>query len=162
MIMGRLRSMASVFLCSGDRILLLYRQGSRVANNQWIGSAGGHFEPGELTDARACVLRELREETGLDPSALTDLRLRYITLRNVNGEVRINYYFFAGIDGEPALISDEGTLKWFDLADVPTEAMPFSARFMMEHYRATGRFTDNLYGGISNGETVIFTEMPPA
>ena len=47
------------------RKLCLYRIGSRVVSNKYIGSAGGHFEPQELNDPRACVLRELQEELGL-------------------------------------------------------------------------------------------------
>ena len=59
---GRLRNMTAVYLLRGSRVLLLYRQGGRVVNDVWTGSAGGHFERDELNDARACVLRELNEE----------------------------------------------------------------------------------------------------
>ena len=59
---GKLRNMTSVYLICEDKMLLLYRQGSRVVNDMWIGSAGGHFEENELNDAGACVLRELEEE----------------------------------------------------------------------------------------------------
>ena len=58
----RFRHMTSVYLRRDGRLLLLYRTGSRVVNNQWIGTAGGHFEPSELNDPTACVLRELRDE----------------------------------------------------------------------------------------------------
>lgn len=33
--------MTSVYLLQGGKMLLLYRQGSRVVNQVWIGSAGG-------------------------------------------------------------------------------------------------------------------------
>lgn len=62
---GKLRNMTSVYLSKGERMLLLFRQGGRVVNNVWVGSAGGHFEEYELNDARACVLRELEEELGI-------------------------------------------------------------------------------------------------
>ena len=75
------RNMTAIFLCQEDKILLLYRQGSKVVNNVWIGSAGGHFEPEELNDAQACVLRELREELGLGEEDVQDLHLKYIMLR---------------------------------------------------------------------------------
>lgn len=65
---GKLRNMTSIYITSADRILLLLRQGGRVVNNVWVGSAGGHFEEFELNDARACVLRELKEELGLTDS----------------------------------------------------------------------------------------------
>lgn len=64
---GRLRCMTAVYITRGEEMLLLYRVGSRVVAPSWCG-IGGHFEPEELNDARACVLRELREEAGLTPS----------------------------------------------------------------------------------------------
>ncbi len=39
---GTLRNMASVYISKGDRMLLLNRQGGRVVNNVWVGSAGGN------------------------------------------------------------------------------------------------------------------------
>ena len=45
---GKLRNMTSIYITSEDNMLLLFRQGSRVANNVWVGSAGGHFENFEL------------------------------------------------------------------------------------------------------------------
>lgn len=38
---GTLRNMASVYISKGNKMLLLYRQGSRVVNDVWAGSAGG-------------------------------------------------------------------------------------------------------------------------
>ena len=90
-----LRNMAGIYLLNNDRILLLYRRGSKVANNTWIASAGGHFEEYELNDAKACALREIQEELSVTEEMLSDMRLRYITLRMTNGEIRQNYYFFA-------------------------------------------------------------------
>lgn len=62
---GKLRNMTSVYLTNADHMLLLLRQGGRVVNNVWVGSAGDHFEMFELNDAKACVLRELEEELNL-------------------------------------------------------------------------------------------------
>ena len=59
----RLRNMTSLYITGERGILCLYRVGSRVANHKYIGSAGGHFENCEMNDPRACVLRELREES---------------------------------------------------------------------------------------------------
>ena len=42
--LGRLRNMTSIYLVNDENMLLLYRQGGRVVNNVWTGSAGGHFE----------------------------------------------------------------------------------------------------------------------
>lgn len=45
---GKLRNMSSVSVAKNGKVLLLYRQGSRVVNNVWIGSAGGYFKNYEL------------------------------------------------------------------------------------------------------------------
>lgn len=155
------RNMTSIFLCCEDKILLLFRQGSRVVNNVWIGSAGGHFEPEELNDAEKCVLRELKEELGIDREKVQDFHLKYIMLRHVNGEVRVNYFFFGILpDGiEMELQSEEGILRWFDLEEINALEMPLSTKYAMEHYLSEGRFDQALYGGVVNGEKAVFTPM---
>ncbi len=160
--MSKQRNMTSIFLGCEGKILLLYRQGSKVVNNVWIGSAGGHFEPEELNNAQACILRELTEELGINKEQLKDLRLRYIVMRHVNGEVRINYFFFAELPGgiEMNLTSAEGRLQWFTHEEVKGLEMALSAKYALEHYLEVGQFNQTLYGGIANGETVVFTEMP--
>ena len=157
----KVRNMTGLYLTCGDQILLLYRQGSRVVNNLWVASAGGHFEESELNDSRACVLRELREELGLAEEALTDLLLRYVTLRRMKGEVRVNYYYFAELKNgtDMQLESEEGTLKWFPMDEINGLEMPFTAGFVLKHYLETGRHTASLYGGVADGEKAVFVEM---
>ncbi len=142
--------MTSIFLCCNDKILLLNRQGGSVVNNVWIGSAGGHFEEFELNDARACVLRELNEELSLTEDMLSDLRLRYITMRHANGEIRINYFYFANLENgtEMDLSSNEGVLGWFDYDEIKELGMSFSGQNVMKHYMEIGRFNQELYGGL--------------
>lgn len=156
---GRLRNMTSVYLTGERGILCLFRIGSRVANNKYVGSAGGHFEKDELNDAKACVLREMQEELGLTETDVADLKLRYITLRLKNGEIRQNYYFFGRLITEKPLNSSEGNLQWFSYAEVEHLHMPASAKHMMLHYLKTGRFDDNLYAGITENEGTRFVMM---
>ncbi len=160
---GKLRNMTSVYITnkSKNKMLLLFRQGGRVVNNVWVGSAGGHFEEYELNDAKACVLRELEEELGLRESDIDNLSLRYITLRRINGEIRQNYFFFAELnDVNKELVSNEGKIRWFDFSELSELDMPFSAKFVIEHYLKIGYGTDEIYGGVSDGEKVIFIKMP--
>lgn len=159
---GQLRNMASLYLLKGNNILLLYRQGGRVVNNVWVGSAGGHFEEYELNDAKACVLRELKEELGITEKEIENLRLRYITLRRSKGEIRQNYYFFADLKDEvnQEFSSNEGISKWFPLSEIMSLKMPFTLQYVMEHYLRIGYNTHIIYGGIADGKSVVFTEMP--
>lgn len=156
-----LRNMTAIYLLCGEEILLLYRSGSKVVNNVWVGSAGGHFEETELNDPRGCVLRELQEELGILECELTNLQLRYIVLRKVKGEIRQNYYFFAEIERnkKDKLISNEGNLKWFSLDELSGLEMPPSAKQMIEHYLVCGRFDNKIYVGVSGERSTTFSEF---
>ena len=158
---GKLRNMATVYLTCGDKMLLLHRQGKSVAADLWIGSAGGHFEPEDLGDARACVLREMREELGLTASQIEDLALRYVVLRRVENEIRQNYYFFAELPNgtEQELTSNEGDLRWVQMEELSQYEMPITARCALQHWLAAGRHTDAVYGGVADAKQVFFTEM---
>lgn len=159
---GKLRNMTSIYLRKGDRFLLLYRMGSRVIGNSYTGTAGGHFEESELNDAKACVLRELQEETGLTEQDIINFSFRYITLRLKNGEVRQNYYFFADLAehvDEERLSSNEGELRWFATEEMEELPMPHSAKYMLLHYIKKGQYTNCLYGGITTEDDVMFTEL---
>lgn len=157
---GKLKSMTSLYLEKGDKLLLLYRIGSREVKESYIGTAGGHFEKEELNDAKACVLRELYEETGLCSADIEGLSLRYVTLRLRAGEIRQIYYFFAALKEDSRDIeSNEGRLQWIDKGDALKYEMPFTAKYVVQHYLETGRKTNALYGGIAVEEGVVFTEL---
>lgn len=154
-----LRNMTSVYLTGEKGILCLYRIGSRVASNRWIGSAGGHFEPEELNDPRKCVLREMQEELGLTETDVEGLALRYITHRLMEGEIRQNYYFFARLKEDRELWSTEGNLRWMSFDEIPDLYMPVSAKHMILHYLKEGRFTDHLYCGVTEETGTRFVIM---
>ena len=156
---GRLRNMTSVYLTGEKGILCLFRIGSKVANNKYIGSAGGHFEKEELNDARACALREMQEELGLTEADVDDLKLRYVTLRLKNGEIRQNYYFFGKLKTDKPLESTEGELHWFSYEEAEHLQMPASAKFMLLHYLQVGRYDDQLYAGITEAGNTRFVPL---
>ena len=139
-------------------MLLLYREGGRVVNNVWTGSAGGHFEEYELNDAKACVVREMEEELGLKSDDIEGLTLRYVTLRYTKGEIRQNYYFFANLKDNvnDYLQSNEGICKWFSIDEITHLEMPFTAKYVVEHYYSVGCMTDKLYVGVTTNEGVDF------
>ena len=159
---GKLRNMTTIYLTKNDNVLLLFRQGGRVVTDVWTGSAGGHFEDFELNNAKACVLRELNEELNLCENDIDNLSLRYVTLRRTNGEIRQNYYFFANLKEhvKDDLHSNEGEVKWFPIADINNLEMPYTAKYVMEHYCTIGRFSDKLYTGVTNESGVEFIELP--
>ena len=155
----KLRNMTSLYLVREGEVLCLYRIGSRVANNKYVGACGGHFEPEELNNPSACVLRELEEELGLSEGDVEGLRLRYITVRMIGGEIRQNYYFFARLTEERELSSTEGILRWVPFNEVPELDMPLSAKPMLLHYLEEGRFTEHLYCGVTEEDGTHFVVL---
>lgn len=158
---GKLRNMTGIYLLKGDKVLLLYRQGGKVVTNVWTGSAGGHFKKDELNDARACVIRELKEELGISLEDIEGLQFRYVTLRCTKGEIRQNYYFFAELKDtvDENLHSNEGVCKWFSLEKISELEMPLTAKYMMEHYCKVGRMTDKVYVGVTYSDRIEFNEL---
>ncbi|MCC8140675.1 MAG: 8-oxo-dGTP diphosphatase [Lachnospiraceae bacterium] len=100
------------------RYLMLHRVKKEhdVNEGKWIG-VGGHFEEGESPEE--CLLREVREETGL---TLVSWRFRGIvtfTADNAPTEYMCLYTADAFV-GELAADCAEGVLRWVPKEEVPT------------------------------------------
>ncbi len=152
---GKLRNMATVYIKNGNKILLLDRIGSKVVERSWCG-VGGHFKNEELNDAKAAVLREMNEEIGLSENDLYNFDLRYIALRLVDNELRINYYFFADLK-ENAVISrecSEGILEWVDINEINERKMPYTAQHVIKHYIEKGIYNNDFYSVSVDNENV--------
>lgn len=97
------------YILRGNDVLMLHRVKKKndINRDKWIG-VGGKFEFEESPDV--CVLREVREETGL---TLTSWRCRgIVTFLNEGGEGEYMYLFTAdGFTGE-LIECSEGDLQW--------------------------------------------------
>ncbi|WP_250228536.1 NUDIX domain-containing protein [Anaeropeptidivorans aminofermentans] len=156
----KLRNMASIYISRDDKMLMLYRIGSSVVPPSWCG-IGGHFEEYELNDARACVLRELKEEMNISEGELDDLQLKYVTLRLKDNEIRQNYYFFADLKPNLIvnLICNEGKPEWIQYKHILEKEMPYTAKYVLQHYLKIGKYSNHIYGGIAALKNVVFTEL---
>ncbi|MDE5984002.1 MAG: NUDIX domain-containing protein [Eubacterium sp.] len=152
---GKLRNMATIYIKKDNKMLLLDRIGSKVVGRSWCG-IGGHFEPDEVNDAKAAVLREMNEEIGLAENDLNNLDLRYIALRLVKDELRINYYFFADLkdDAEMNYDCDEGILEWISFDELNSKNMPYTAQKVIAHYLESGINTTDFYSVTADDEHV--------
>ncbi len=157
---GKLRNMATVYIKNGNKILLLDRIGSRVVKRSWCG-VGGHFEKDELNNAKAAVLREMKEEIGLYEKDLANLALRYVALRLVDDELRINYYFFADLTKDAVMKKHckEGILEWVDVNELNSRKMPYTAQHVIKHYLKTGINTNIFYCVTVDNENVNITPL---
>lgn len=79
------------FLVSGDRILLIRVAPSRGGWSGMLNGLGGHVEQGESPHGSA--LREVKEETGLEP---VDLRLCGVVIVDPGTDPGIGLYVFVG------------------------------------------------------------------
>ncbi len=94
------------FLTRGSHVLMLHRN-SPPTQGLWNG-VGGHIEPGE--SPRACILREIREETGYVVNDVTFAGL--LTWEGFETPSGGLFIFTAEApDGDP-LDCSEGTLAW--------------------------------------------------
>lgn len=99
------------YICRGSEYLMLHRvkKENDINRDKWIG-VGGKFEPDESPDE--CLLREVREETGL---TLRSWRYRGI-VTFVNTKCASEYmHLFTSDDYEGEIKQcDEGVLEWID------------------------------------------------
>ena len=97
------------YITRGNDVLMLHRVKKKndINKDKWIG-IGGKFEGEESPEE--CLLREVREETGLE---LTQWRCRgVVTFLSDGCEGEFMYLFTAdGFEGEPK-DCDEGDLQW--------------------------------------------------
>ena len=86
----------------------------------------------------------------------------YIAFRKTKGEIRQNYYFFADIKEhvDDNLGSNEGLCKWFPLEETGSLEMPLSAKYIMDHFRETGRRTDKTYICAAGADKGDILELP--
>jgi 8-oxo-dGTP diphosphatase len=157
---GMLRNMAGLYITDGDKMLLLYRIGSKVVQPSWC-NIGGHFEEFELNNSKACALREVFEETGITERDITNLKFKYVTLRNKNNEIRQNYYFFADLNNKDLNLQNcnEGILEWVEVTKVLDKEMPYSSKEVLKHYLSVGKDDNKIYAGVVTGKQVVFTEL---
>ncbi|MCR5296144.1 MAG: 8-oxo-dGTP diphosphatase [Clostridiales bacterium] len=95
--------------------LMLHRTKKNLDENagKWIG-LGGHLEPGESPGD--CVLREIREESGL---SVTDLRLRGIlTFILPDWGDELTFLYTARTEEDPRQDCAEGVLQWVPVDQV--------------------------------------------
>ena len=103
------------YIEKGGCWLMLHRVKKKndVNHDKWIG-VGGKFEEGESPED--CLLREVREETGL---TLTEYRFRGL-VTFVSNEAPTEYMHLFTAGGYTGMLRDcdEGTLEWVPIGQV--------------------------------------------
>ncbi|GAA3408302.1 NUDIX domain-containing protein [Paenibacillus hodogayensis] len=145
------RMMAAAMLFHDDELLMMERSMSRTLNPGMWAAVGGHLEPDELSRPRHACLREIQEETGFGPDDIADLKLRYILLRNKEGELRQQFIYSGRALRRDFVDTDEGDLHWVPVAEVldRDRDIPYIYRKTLEHYFRTGP-CDHVWVGVAN------------
>ena len=98
-----------------DSYLMMHRvkKVNDINKDKWVG-VGGHFEEGESPEE--CLLREVREETGL---ILTSFRLRGIVTFSTDVYPTEYMFLYTADSYEVEMIEcNEGNLEWVKKSDV--------------------------------------------
>lgn len=114
----------------GNRILLVDHKNAEL----WL-PPGGHVEPGE--HPRDTVLREAREELGLEPAHEIAAPLMVTCTTTVGltaGHTDVSLWYVVNTKKDQTLIYDStefNDIRWFEYSDVPLERCdPHLERFM--------------------------------
>lgn len=107
----------AIIVCNG-KILLEKRKGE-PGKGKWS-VPGGLVELGETTEN--AVIREVKEETGLDVADPQLIDVMDNIVRDENGEIKYHFviidYFLRLKGGEPKAADDAEELKWIPLNEV--------------------------------------------
>ena len=117
--------------------LMLHRTKKKndINHDKWLG-IGGKFEEGESPEE--CLLREVREETGL---TLTDYRFRGL-VTFVSDEAPTEYMHLFTATGFTGTLRecDEGTLEWIPIGEVDLLPLWQGDRLFLSLLRQEGPF----------------------
>ena len=116
---------AGAIVRDGDHLLL-----ERRASFEWD-TPGGKLEPGEA--AAAAIVRELREELGVEITAGPELT-RFDTLE-ADGRALRHHVFAPAVRRAEVCPREGQTLAWFPITDLPAERSPVVARSLAAEAR---------------------------
>lgn len=147
------------------KYLMLHRtkKENDINKDKWIG-VGGHFENGE--DATECMIREVKEETGLIPLSY---RLRGVVdfYSDIYGSEQMHLFTIDNFCGT-LIDCDEGSLEWIDKERVLSlplwEGDKIFLRLIADEKQAFFRLAltykgDRLQEAILDGEKIFFEKF---
>lgn len=126
-----------LILTDADRVLLALRDGTGYADGQW-NLPSGKLELGE--DAVSAVIRETREEIGVELAPDEPRMVATVHHRNAAGQARVGLGFCAAFDparhGQPINAEPHkcAEIAWFPADDLPANTYSYTVA-CVEAYR---------------------------
>ncbi len=143
----RIRTFAAAYLLHQDHWLMLLRSPTHTLfPNTWA-PVGGHVEAQDKCDPYSAVLRELSEEANLLPGDLTDLKLKYVTLRVKGQELRQLYLFFGRMSRLSFDHCGEGELHLVPESKVLLRPLGAVNKLTLEYHFAQGQWQSEVMVG---------------
>ena len=135
-----------LFLLRGEDVLLSRRAGTGYADGL-LHAPSGHLEDGE--DVRAGMIREAREEIGVDLAPDELEAVLVMQHRSPDGQPRTGWFFAAHVaSGAPEPVNREpdkcAELGWYPLAGLPDDMVAY-CRAALDACRAGHRFVLHLH-----------------
>lgn len=124
---NRAVTLDAVIINDKDQILLVKR-GNEPYKGLWA-NAGGYLDPNET--AEQGIMREVKEETGLDAQSATFLNVYTSPDRHPDQAISVAYA--VKVTGELKAGDDAADVRWFDKADLPSP-LAFDHETIIEDY----------------------------
>ena len=134
------RITAGAFLSYGNKVLMMKRGlHKEMGAGMWAG-IGGHMDLTDIKNPRAINLsetccREVFEEAEIPGAAIKNLKLRYITVRKTENQIRWHHHYFGELEIEvPLPKCSEGEFHWVDKTNMLSLPMSTSVREAVKHW----------------------------
>lgn len=143
-----IRTFAAAYILRGDDWLMLKRSPTHTLfPNTWA-PVGGHVEVQDECNPINTVWRELAEEANLSRSDVTELRLKYITLRVKGQELRQLYLFFGQTERASFDHCREGELHLVHKSQVLLRPLGAVNKLTLEYHFARGADQTDVMVGV--------------
>ena len=128
---------AGAFLKRDGLYLLMKRGLDRKRFPGLWSNIGGGIEAHELYDPQQACLREILEESGIQPHEVFNLELRYVIISRIKDVLRYSYIYFGETDAVELMETEEGTLHWVPEDELLDREYSPTFTAMMRHYLET-------------------------
>lgn len=149
------RHMAVAFIEYDNKYLMQKRVPNKKIAGGVYAPVGGHLKEDEFQNPIDACLREVEEETGLEPEALLNIKLKYIIMRRKDHEIRVQYMYFMTTNKNDVIPNEEGTLHWLSSSELLEVQTTFTTHEVIKHYLTTCTYEDPVFVGTVDQEPTL-------